>query len=76
MVLLLFYFKYEYNCLLHLLMVLLQMLIVRWSWQLLPVQGLQVIAALSRVMVDFVRPFLGWAKLPLGRIFGSQGDFA
>ena len=52
------------------------MLNIPWLWQLLPVQGLQVIATLSRVMGDFVGPFPSWAKLPLGRIFGNRGNYA
>ena len=50
-------FKNEYNCLLHLLVVLLQVLDVPWSWDSLPVQGFQVIASLFGVMDDLVGSF-------------------
>ena len=67
--------KKEYNCLLHLLVVHLQVHNVPWSWKSLPIQGLQVIIVLSKVMNDLVRSFLGWAEFPLGRVFGCWGDF-
>ena len=35
-----------------------------------------MIAALPGIMGDFVESFLGWAKLPLGRVLGSMCDFA
>ena len=34
-----------------------------------------MIIALSRVIDDSVGSFSGWAKFPLGRVFGSWGDF-
>ena len=74
--LLLLYFKCGYNCFLHLLMILLQMLNVPWLWQFLPVHRLQVITALSWVMDDPVGSFPGWTKLPLGWILSSSRDFA
>ena len=57
-------------------MVLFQMLDIPWSWQFPPIQHFQVIATLPRIMDDFVASFLGWAKLPLGWVHGSQCDFA
>ena len=69
-------FKNEYNRLLHLLVVLLQVLNVPRLWKFLPVYGLQVIAILPGVMDDPVGSFLGCAKFPLGRVFGCRGDFA
>ena len=35
-----------------------------------------MIVALLRIIGDLIGPFLGWAKLPLGRVFGSKCDFA
>ena len=35
-----------------------------------------MIIALSRVIDDSVGSFSGWAKFPLGRVFGCRGDFA
>ena len=34
-----------------------------------------MITALSRVIDDPVGSFPSWAELPLGRVFGCQGDF-
>ena len=69
-------FKNEYNRLLHLFVVFLQVLNVPWSWEPLSVYGLQVITALSRVMDDPVWPFLCGAEFSLNRVFGRWGDFA
>ena len=69
-------FKNEYNRLLHLLVILLQVLNVPWSWKSLPVYGLHVIVALLGVMDDAVGSFPGWAEFPLDRVFGCWGDFA
>ena len=35
-----------------------------------------MIIALSRVINDSVGSFPGWAKFPLGKVFGCRGDFA
>ena len=58
------------------LVVLLQVLDVPWSWESLPVYGLQVIVVLPGVMDDAVGSFLGWAEFPLDRVFSCWGDFA
>ena len=68
-------FKNEYNCLLHLLVVLLQVLNVPWSWKSLSVYGLQVITALPGVLDDPVGSFPCGVEFPLGRVFGCWGDF-
>ena len=52
------------------------MLNVPWLWKSLSVNGLQVIAALPRVMDDLVGSFLCGAEFSLGRVFGCWGDFA
>ena len=57
-------------------MVLFQMLNIPWSWQFPPVQHLQVIVALPRIMGDSVGSFPGWAELPLSWILGGKCDFA
>ena len=69
-------FKNEYYYLLHLLVVLLQVLNIPWSWESLPVQDHQVITALSGIMDDPVGSFPGWAEFPLGKVFGCRCDFA
>ena len=69
-------FKNEYNFLLHLLVVLLQVLNVPWSWKSLSVYDFQVIFALFRVMDDLVGSFPCGAEFLLGRVFGRWGDFA
>ena len=51
------------------------MLDVPWSWESLPVYGLQVIAALPGVMDDVVGFLPGWAEFPLDRVFSCWGDF-
>ena len=57
-------------------MVFLQMLNVPWSWKPLPVKGLQVVAALSGVVNDFVWSFPCGAELSLSRVSGRLGYFA
>ena len=67
--------KNEYNRLLHLLVILLQVLNILWSWKSLSIHGFQVIATLSRVMDDLVRSFPCGAEFSLGSVFGCWGDF-
>ena len=63
-------FKNEYNRLLHLFVVLLQVFNVPWSWEPLSVYGLQVITTLSGVMDDPVWSFPCRAQFPLDNLFG------
>ena len=69
-------FKNGYICLLHLLVVLLQMLNVPWSGESLSVHGFQVVTVFPWVMNDSVRSFLCGTQLSLGRVFSCCGGLA
>ena len=71
-------FKNEYNHLLHLLVVLLQVLNIPWSWKSLSIYGLQVIIALSGVIDDPVGSFHVGLSFPWAGflVVACWGDFA
>ena len=61
-------FKNEYNHLLHLLVVLLQVLNVSWLWEPLSFHGLQVITTLTEVMDDPIWSFLCGVRFLVARV--------